>query len=777
MKTSTHQTRDEFLRQILDEARRGGTSRNLLTLVQHLRERGERLAASELLYLQERLTSCYAHPGVPVSAARFFLSLLEDLLEDRRGGNLLDPFGGIGLLGAWLAENLPHQHLKVIAQFSEASELVLPLELTNLSLELGSIQEVASRLPSQYDAIVSIPPINRPREKRRYSVAGKQLELVDDPSLLMITDLVGWLKPKGFFGLVVAPRFIWDTRSNSVRRNLEHFGLHLSLLLEFRPATFAGTSIAFELAIIDRKPRETLFVAEIPGDVGAQKQLVTRMRKRKQGPMPSQGRLIRSAQFHGLAALEAKERYERLARGKGLKNFPFSQAVPQICAPKREGSEFERCEEHPHAVYLPVMGLTKATTRQDELPPNLKSYLQLLVDPAVVLPEYLAGYFNTPIGHALRRMAMKGAIIPRISSSLLLESNLYLPSLEDQRLGLEVGREIQRLRSELSELESKVWQQPQDANSVVEALRKINHEERFSDWLDTLPFPLASILRSYHALDLTPKERYERLLQFFEAFTELCATIHLSAVRPSATHWQSQREELNKALNQQHLSPEKASFGSWRAIAELMASRLRSMLKDVEERTVACRLYTTVDAAPLDLLASVELVGLLQRVNNFRNRWWGHGGAPSEAEAVERHRKLMGDLEKFREIVGTKFFQYQLIEPGSPDILDGPLFRCRIQRIMGSNPQFEYDRIDLITPAKTGYIYLHNPGHNEALELLPLLQMHNKPQPASYFYNRLEKRQPRLVSYHMTAQSDIPSESAALLTLIAEFQPKNESCE
>ena len=771
MKTDTGiiKNREQALWELIDEAR-GKASMRFIPLVRYLRQCGEQLSVSELMYLQQRTPTFDGSFGVPPSVAHFFLCLIDHW----QARSILDPFGGLGILGAWLADNLPDTRVDIASPYPDSRELVTPLNLENLSLHFGSPSDVAGTLPGQYDAIFSIPPINGRIEKRVYSVSGGQVELADDPAHLLLADSAALLGRAGFLAFVVAPRFAWETKPRSVRRNLDRFGLHLSALLTFPPGTFPGTSLALDLAIIDGKQRQTLFVAEVPHDIEAQRELIQGLRQRKQGPTSGQGRLIPEEQFHGLAALEARERYGKLAKSKGVESVPFQRAVPAIEAPMRRGSSFARCEEHPHAVYLPVMASTNATTRQDELPPRLKSYFQLLVDPEIVLPEYLAGMLNTPMGHALRQSVMTGASIPRIQRPLLTESKLYLPHVDKQRLTLQATHEIQRLRSELAELESRVWDEPSQPSNVIEALGRVNHEERLSDWVETLPFPLASILRSYHALDRTPKEKYERLLHFFEAFTIFCAAIHISAFRTSVAHWQPQKDAIQQLLDQQLISLEKASFGSWRAIAELMASRLRSMLRDKKERAVARELYLTADIAPIEMLALPELAGLLQRVNNFRNRWRGHGGAATQAEAAERHALLKTDLDKTREILGTKFLQYQLIEPREAEILDGPVFRCQIRRVMGSNPLLEHDRVDLITPAKTGGLYLHNPGHDKALELVPLVQVRDTPQPAAYFYNHLEGVQPHWVSYQLAAQSEIASGSTALLELLGEFTVKDE---
>lgn len=62
--------------------------------------------------------------------------------------------------------------------------------------------------------------------------------------------------------------------------------------------------------------------------------------------------------------------------------------------------------------------------------------------------------------------------------------------------------------------------------------------------------------------------------------------------------------------------------------------------------------------------------------------------------------------------------------------------------------------VELTTVPVTGTLCLHNPGHDQVLKIIPLIQVSDSPQPASYFYNRVEKTEVHFVSYHFTDRSD-----------------------
>jgi uncharacterized protein YukE len=47
------------------------------------------------------------------------------------------------------------------------------------------------------------------------------------------------------------------------------------------------------------------------------------------------------------------------------------------------------------------------------------------------------------------------------------------------------------------------------------------------------------------------------------------------------------------------------------------------------------------------------VLSILQRTNNSRNRWTGHGGAVSDTEAEKRHSELLQEIQNLREILGS----------------------------------------------------------------------------------------------------------------------------
>ena len=759
------ENRQDHLWQVLSDSRDSHLGmRSLKDSVRFLRQRGETLDIHDLLYIQRNFAERFEPENfLPPVAASFFAGLL----LSRQPSSVLNAWDRLGFFGAYLASESAVQKVQVVTPSPDAKELWDPLGLANLAIHVGALETLDGRLSEKFDAITGFPPINLQRQTRTMDGG---VELIDEFASFLMLEAGRLLADDGFLAFIVGPKFGVEPNPKSVRRNLENFGLHLSGLLRMRPGTFPGTGMAFDIAILERADRGALFVAEVPEEPIEQTRLITRLWSHQEGATTSQGRLVSPEFFRGLSNLEAVERAKKLAEGRGLEPVAFNRAVVALNSPRRRGTQFEPFEELPNSVYLPQMASTKATTRQEELPKRLKSYYQLVVDEDIIAPEFLAAYLNTPPGLELRESTMSGNIIPRISKALLEESVLWLPPLADQKQIHAAMSSIRLLRNELNELESRTGERPRRVRDVIRALGRINHEERFEDWLECLPFPLASILRSYRALDQTPKEKYERLIHFFEAFAAFVAMIHISAFKATPALWETQRTKLRQVLKNQNLSFRVPTFGLWRAVDDVFSAELRAMLHDpVENRELAAAIYRSADTSVLEALGAKSLPGLLQRTLVWRNRWLGHSGDVSTLDAEARHSSLRAELEQLREIIGTSFSGYRLIEPRTAEILEDPYYRFRVRVVMGSDPQLIHETIDLRTRAKTGSLYMHSPGHDEALELVKFVQVQDAPQPASYFYNRLEQNVPYFVSYQMAIQSEITDGSGIALKILDEL--------
>jgi hypothetical protein len=800
--------REQELWNLFDQMRGRVSFDNFSQVSQWLQDHNEKLTVRELIHFQERR----GNRGDMLFAPTWLSRFVAQLLCAQASTTLLDPVGGTGLWAASIAEQNPHFLMDVVCKNPIAKDVFTILDAELPKLHIGTFEEIRPQLSQkQYDAIVSFPsPNERGREVRVFSTSSGDVEIRDEPSLVTILEAAQLLQPKGKLFVLVPPSFNFTniSRKNTVRQNLERLNLHLTTLLRVRPGTFRFTGIPLDLVIIEPTCRDGLYVAEIPEKYEAQdyliKQLTTYHLKSPaeqagmsvaevaapyttqehlaQYPITIappdetgvQGRIVDPKTFRGFEVLVAEENARQMAQRMGLVEKPFSEVVTEVNQVQRR-PEFVPCEEHPSAVYLPLREGIRATTSQTELPEGFKWYVQLIVDPEVALPEYLAHLFNTPLGYELRKATSQGYSIIRSTSRDSQKMILYLPPLADQHQIIEASRTIRILRSELEELEPRLWDQPRNTADILEALESINHEERFYDWLETLPFPLASTLRAYSTVDQTDKDKYERLLYFFESLAAFCATILMSACRSDPQIWEPAREKITRSLANQHLHPYRPTFGFWRVVLSVLSKDVRQRVNGKPEEKERClNLFHLSTDEPLQVICSKDLVTILEQVNMYRNRWKGHGGAVTSNETNTRHGQIREQMDSFRQLFGTVFTKYELIKPGNPEVLEvlqKLIYRYPAERVMGSNPMLEQKTIELIEPAISDRLHCYDPNQRRALTLYPFFQLKETPQAACYFFNRVEEPTAYFVSYHPVTQSEIEDteQSDAILKILDDF--------
>jgi hypothetical protein len=111
---------------------------------------------------------------------------------------------------------------------------------------------------------------------------------------------------------------------------------------------------------------------------------------------------------------------------------------------------------------------------------------------------------------------------------LLTETALFLPDRQTQLRTLEADTALTNLVSSLEDLRGRVWAQPASLKDILRQVKSIHRVPTFDDWIDTLPFPLATVLHIYHAATGNDEKQYNHLDHFFEALGEFLAVVLLS---------------------------------------------------------------------------------------------------------------------------------------------------------------------------------------------------------------------------------------------------------
>ena len=371
--------------------------------------------------------------------------------------------------------------------------------------------------------------------------------------------------------------------------------------------------------MIERGQQQDLFVGQIRPDPKHQDQLVANLYRRKPKGPSSLGRLCPLSEFSGFKAFVSQENLSRLARECGWKEYAAEEVFRQHAVIRNDKANDDLSVDA-DSLFLKLVGRGVASTQLDELKAGksarVNEVLHLKVDPDIADPAYLTHWFNeTRIGLLSLDALKGGTIIPRIRAADLLRSSIYLPSLVQQRLVIEGAAYLGRIRAEANELESALWSETESVDGLVERIHSINHEDRYEDWIETLPFPR----RRFSGDTSLPRARIAIATKCcctsFEATAAFLATVHLSAFMSDDETWEEYGKNLHEKLSEQRLSLNRATFGTWKLVAERLGSVCSSIIKDAEMESLWQRIYGTTDLKVVEMLSDPRLRQILQKAN------------------------------------------------------------------------------------------------------------------------------------------------------------------
>ncbi len=316
-----------------------------------------------------------------------------------------------------------------------------------------------------------------------------------------------------------------------------------------------------------------------------------------------------------------------------------------------------------------------------------QNYAQVVIDPARSNSRFVARFLNSEFGKELREQSKSGAVIPKLNKQNLKELRVFVPNLQTQRTMLEIEARMAAeqntllgLQNELDEFRRELWANPRTAAHVEKRLSGLSKRlggglkeqmaERLDQWFETLPFPLASILRAWQA---TPSQdfrtKHKHLLHFFEGTAEFVSVILLSAFSSNEALFGPHKQKLAEAMQKQNLSFQRATFGTWKLVVEYLGKQTRELLsvngkkpEDAQnDRALCADIFADPSLGLPEALSRKELAAILSTTNKMRNDWSGHSGVVGQEEAQLRNEQLLAEVQKLRGAIADTWVETQLI--------------------------------------------------------------------------------------------------------------------
>lgn len=701
------------------------------------------------------------------------LKAVEDLLEGVSARIACDPWAGVGTLAATVKEITKAERVLVCTHnadvASEGKNIIRYAEW-----HLDDPLEWLDTLDCDLDVVASVLPFGAKsnRSVTLPTVAGKPIELRDKLGNLIMAKAAVLLSEEGIGLFVVTPSFFFSQRS--VLQQFNSLGLGIEATLELPPSTFTPyTNIKTCLVIVRKSPVSRMFVGQLSSDLKTNSQIMANFKGGKEGGKLELGRFVDPFSFKGLDYIRIAEWREQAQRQFGAPAVQLEELATSINLGS-PGDNFEFPKQD-NSIFIPLIGISDVIDSTNDLTLKRQNYAQVVIDPNRSDARFAARFLNSEFGKKMRDLNKSGTVIPKLNKRTLKDIDIFVPDLQTQKKMLEIETRIASeentilsLQNEIAELRRDLWSSPRSSASVVQRLDTLsgqlsgNIEQHalvnLKQWIETLPFPLSSILRSWQATASHEfKTKYEHLLHFFEATAEFLSIILLSAFTVNEELFKFHREKLMESLQKQNLSFQRATFGTWKLVVEYFGKQTRKRLSDDKGQALCADIFSDSSLVMPRTISHKELASVLSTTNKMRNDWSGHGGVVGQEEAERRNQNLLAELQKLREIFADTWVNTQLIQAINCRPRSG-VFENEIAVLMGSNNEFLKETRSMATWLDVERLYLSKKNSGGALLLLPLVQVGPSPQSAKnacYFFNRLEEDGARFVSFHFADKPEL----------------------
>lgn len=708
----------------------------------------------------------------------FIPEFIISYLKDSAPKTILDCWAGLGTMLVPLVQKFEPTMAIAFNQSGsehEAANLLHPDKA--IDWRLGEPFQLLDDLNTRFDVIVGCPPLG---EKLRSTLIleNNSVEVRDSLGKLMILKASQLLESGGIGFFVTSPNFMWMRDERQVFANLGRLGLFVDAALSI-PSRFTRLPIDELLLIIRREKPLKLFVGELSSDQTSDV-LLRNLKARKEGKTPQLGALVESEAFSSFSQLVTEYEVQSLARPLGISPTRLSEICTEINFIKK--TEQEEFIELPNAVYLPIIDSSPAVASLAELQHQAKNYAQIVLKPELAIAEYLANFFNTNLGKKILESIASTLVIPRISKSDLNDVIIYLPDIEIQAEIISIQSAITDLNTQLNTLQRQLWNQPKKYKEIQKKVDSLKRNDDLPQWIESLPFPLSSILWKYHAVN-NEEYKVKYLFFFFEALSEFTAILMLSAYAAEPVFYMQSSEAWRGRILETDTQNNKdcwilhASFGDWQKLGATLAKETRKLLQEKNTKESCLDLFRRPEKEFLEMLIDKRLFNILAQVNEERNLWKGHAG---DVSPQEYHRCLIlleSKLSEVRQLILDRWDTALLLLPGRSNYSQGINY-YEVRALMGTRPPFREVEVETLEQMDANKLYLLHTNQKRPIELLPFIRLIEEPVtklPACYFYSRVKSNKVRWVSYHFQPASEHWSSYDEMESAISLLYPIDDS--
>ena len=354
--------------------------------------------------------------------------------------------------------------------------------------------------------------------------------------------------------------------------------------------------------------------------------------------------------------------------------------------------------------------------------------------------------------------------------ALLVHLLVPVPTPTERDKLLEVHDLVEAARRSLSVLSRQLWANPEEREEIVAKLRLFDEGEDLTHWSESLPYPIASALRTAQTVENNPAAYTKQIIHFWEATAQFFATYLLSSTRGSEDLWQREIPKIRNVLAEQGNSFDRASFGTWKVTIERLAHMFRGLLSS-DDRDEQQRVFELLGDPPVrvrDSLLDGRLSKWVSDIAATRNTLDGHSASMTPDQLASAVRVVNEHTRDLKSILGYAWREFPLVRPHAQSMgFRAGRFHVAVDLLVGPTHPFLPKTLELDEALEDGELYLM--GARSGVKLLPFVKLGRAPQDPGdtpLFYNRRTDNGVRMVAYTYAVEADVTHADPGLQLLL-----------
>ena len=680
------------------------------------------------------------------SVCDFFVELLDGENYD----NILDPACGVGFLLSKVAEKCQSKNVLGIEYNSKIFEIAekehVGYDFINTDsniINYGSDYFIHKEF-QKFDLIISELPLginnNNGLENEWLGIQ------IRDSSFNIMVNCLEYLSCKGKAIFSLSESLFWRKDGIQIIDKLNEKGFFIDAVFNQKNSRL-NTQLSTNIVVISREKQDNIFLAECSENSDVNKKIFSNyIHRKKDKKFFENGVLVERDNFKGY---ESESRYQELTALTEKRGFyipKFDEIVVKYDFFNiKNKDEYEKL---PNSIFFHLLFPRLIYQNIDEIERKTGIICNIQFNQKMIDAPLLKSIYNKEMIEVIFSCVAKGNTHIGIQKMDIPLLKFPIPHLEHGNEISEYIRKVNNARDILNELENMIYY---DFNNSKNQITILDNFGSFESWFETLPFPLATLLKRF-SIEEDDGKKCILLLEFFESLAALLGIIHLSARWSDLQGNSELKNKIKKTLEKNKLSLDRVTFGFWCQIVNILSTDSGKMYDNLETKRLIYDKYCTQDRQILDFLFSKDVRKILGKANKIRNDLYHNRKSSDDLDVLNNL------LNQVKSKIGRSFTNYELIYPLGGLYGEDDYFNANVRCLNGHSTVWPNRVYETRAKIKSNSLYFHSKYDKRSLELLPLIVLKSSPpdeKNAIYLHNKFSSEKQVLVSNHLTESTEI----------------------